>query len=407
MIHRFANGLVLLAEEMDWCESVSYSLLVPCGSNDDPTEAAGLANFTCEMITRGAGELDNRGLSDAFEFLGSERSESISPSHTAYSAQTMASHLFPTLELTATMVRLPLLPGNQMDAARQVIVQEIAAIEDEPSQKMMLELGRNFFPDPWGRPSCGELATVNRISADAVRGFQRRLYQPDGVILSVAGRFETDELCRVVEELFGDWKPQPHSAPVESDRGKRYVHIPYDSNQTHIGLAFPSIPLEHPDYLAAWSGVNAISGGVSGRLFTEIREKRGLSYAVSASYLTLGGRGCVFCYCGTTAAKARESLDVLTEELRKLESGIDAEELHRVVVRAKYSLVTQQESTAARSSALARDWYHLGRVRTKEEIERNLSALTAERVNAYWAAHPVGPFHVVTLGPEPLKVPES
>ena len=405
MIHKLPNGLVLLTEEMKWCESVSYSFLIPCGSNDDPAKRQGLSNFTCEMITRGAGELGNRQLSEAFENLGSERSESVSQTHTAYSAQTLASHLLPTLALTAKMVRVPHLAAEQIDAARQVILQEIVAIEDEPSQKMMIELARNFFPDPWGRPSCGEISGVHRITAKEVRDFHKRWYQPNGVILSVAGKFDTNALLRETEKLFGDWQPQEHVEPQEISRSREYQHIPYDSSQTHLGIAFASVPLDHPDYLAAWSGVNAISGGVSGRLFNEIREKRGLCYAVSASYLTLANRGCVFCYCGSTAAKAQESLDVLLEELRKLNHGIDDEELRRVVIRAKYSLVVQQESTSSRSSAMARDWYHLGRIRSKEEMERDLNLRTVEKVNEFWKTQPIGPFHIVSLGPEPLVSP--
>ena len=405
MVYKLRNGLVLLAEEMDWCESVSYSLLTPCGSNDDPARRCGLSNFTCEMITRGAGELGNRQLSEAFENLGSERSESVSQTHTVYSAQTLASHLLPTLALTAKMVRTPHLAAEQMDAARQVILQEIVAIEDGPSQKMMIELARNFFPDPWGCPSCGEISGVQRITAKEVRDFHKRWYQPNGAILSVAGKFDTNTLLRETEKLFGDWKPQEHAEPQEISRSREYQHIPYDSSQTHLGIAFASVSLDHPDYLAAWSGVNAISGGVSSRLFNEIRENRGLCYAVSASYLTLANRGCVFCYCGSTAAKAQESLDVLLEELRKLEYGIDDEELRRVVIRAKYSLVVQQESTSSRSSAMARDWYHLGRIRSKEEMERDLNLLTVEKVNDFWKTQSVEPFHIVSLGPEPLVSP--
>ncbi len=389
---------------MEWCESVSYSLLVPCGSNDDPTDLPGLTNFTCEMITRGAGGLDNRALSDAFENLGSERSEAVSQTHTSYSAQTLASHFFPTLELTAKMVRRPHLSDEQTEAARQVILQEIVAIEDEPASKMMIELARNFFPDPWGKPCCGEIPGVEKMTTGHVRDFHRRWYQSDGAILSVAGKFDTDALVAKVEELFGDWKPQTHPAPVEKIKGCHYVHIPYESNQTHLGVAFGVIPLSHPDYMAAWCGVNAISGGVSGRLFTEIREKRGLCYAVSASYLTLARQGCVFCYCGSTAVRAKESLEVLLEELQKLQEGITEEELHRVVVRAKYSLVAQQESTSSRSAAMARDWYHLGRVRSKEEIERELTSLSIKRINEYWNSQPVGPFYIVSLGPEPVNL---
>ncbi len=401
--HRLSNGLVLLAEEMNWCESVAYTMLVPCGAIDDPPERPGLANLVCEMVLRGAGDYDNRRLSEAFENLGSERSESVSQAHTAYAAQSLAEHLYPTLELLADLVLRPHLPEDQLEAARQVALQEILSLEDEPPQKMMVELGRNFFPDPWGRPSFGEFNGVERITIEEIRRFYSRYYQPEGAILSVAGKFDIGELRADIERLFGDWKANSRPPIVESDRGTDQVHIPCDSAQTHIGIAYPAVPFRDPDFLPAWSGVNVLSGGMSGRLFEEIREKRGLCYSVSASYYTHLNRGSVFCYCGTAPARAQESLDLLFSELDRLREGIGEGELRRLKIRAKCSLIMQQESTAARSSAIARDWYHLGRVRTKAEIDKTITELTRERINDYLRSHPAGPFHIVTLGKENLK----
>lgn len=141
---------------------------------------------------------------------------------------------------------------------------------------------------------------------------------------------------------------------------------------------------------------------MSCRLFHEMREKRGLCYSVHASYFTLRDRAGVACYCGTGTDRARESLDVLIAELEKLRLGIGEDELARLKIRVKSALLMQQESTGSRSGAMTRDWYHLGRIRSLREIESNINALTCRRINDYLAAHPPGPFHIATLGSEPV-----
>ncbi|MGL6193935.1 MAG: M16 family metallopeptidase [Thermoguttaceae bacterium] len=399
-IHKLSNGLVLIGEEMDWCESVSYTMQIPCGSVYDPPGLAGLANLTCEMLLRGAGERDSRSFTQAIENLGSEWSESVSHADTTFESQSLPGNLFSSLELLVDLIRSPHLPEKELGAAKQVVIQEIIATEDDPVEKLMIQQALNFFPDPWGRPNSGEIQSVKRITIDDIKQFHKRYYQPDGAVLCVVGKFNFDALVQKIETLLGDWEPNPCPPVIEKQRGKQFVHIPFDSNQTHIGITYPAVPYRHKDYFLAWSGVEVLSGGLSGRLFTELRDKRGLCYSVSASYLSLKDYGCVFCYCGTIAAKAKNSYELLLEELRKLQDGVTDDELRRLKFSSKCALVMQRESTASRCGNFAADWYHLGRVRPEEEIDRTISELTTERINTYLQKHPAGPFHVVVLGPE-------
>ena len=180
--------------------------------------------------------------------------------------------------------------------------------------------------------------------------------------------------------------------------------MPYDSAQTHIGIAYPSVPYRHPDYFQAWGAVGALGGGMSSRLFTEVRERRGLCYSVYAGYHTLRDRAAVFCYAGSTAQRAQETLDVTLGELRRLAQGIEPGELKRLKARIKTDLVMQQESSFSRSSSIAREWYHIGRARTLDELEQIVDGLTCEGINDYLAKHPPGPFTIVTVGPDELRV---
>ncbi|MGE0607496.1 MAG: M16 family metallopeptidase [Pirellulales bacterium] len=405
--HKFENGLVLLGEPNPSLESAAFTLLVPCGAVHDRDERAGLASFTCEMATRGAGDRDSRQLVEDLDNLGVERGESVSDAHTSFGGATLSKNLLPALEIYADLVRRPHLPGDQLEAARLSMLQELRAVEDEPAQKVMQQLRLRHYPHPFGRPMQGDLAGLEATSLDDIRDCAERLYRPNGSIIGVAGKFDWPRLKDHVGRLFGDWKPGDAPDPVGGKSGPAREHLHDDSNQTQIGIAYNSVPYRHPDYFQAWGAVGVLSGGMSSRLFTEVREKRGLCYSVYASYHTLRDRGAILCYAGTTAERAQETLDVTLGELRRLPQGIEASELNRLKARIKSGLIMQQESSSSRSGSIARDWYHLERTRTLDELGALVDGLTRESISDYLAAHPPGGFTIVTLGTQPLEMPDE
>jgi predicted Zn-dependent peptidase len=240
-----------------------------------------------------------------------------------------------------------------------------------------------------------------------VRQYHARHYRAENTILAVAGNFDWQRLCGEVERLFGDWESGVVGEPAPRNGKVIGNHIPFQSGQAHVGIAYPTIPYKHPDYFQAWAAVGVLSSGSSSRLFTEVREKRGLCYTVYASLHTQRDRASVLCYAGTTAERAQETLDVTVSELQRLGQGIQQAELDRLKARIKSSLIMQQESTSARSGALARDWYHLGRARTLDEVGQRVDELSADSINAFLKKNPPSDLLVVTLGPEPLKVPDG
>ncbi|MEX0678297.1 MAG: pitrilysin family protein [Pirellulales bacterium] len=403
--HTYSSGLVLVAEEMKSLESAAFSFLVPAGCAFDPQGHAGLASLTCELTLRGSGDRDNRRFIQDLENLGVEHGESVSTTHSSFSGATLAGNLPPALDIYADLLRRPHLPDKHLEAARMVVLQDLRAIEDEPSQKVMLELRRHQYPDPWGRPSQGDEGALVAIDLAQIRAFFAEHYHPRGVILGVGGNFDWPRLQDHVGRLFDDWPPRDLLEPATGRSLEKCKHIPHASNQTQIGIGFESLPYRHPDYFQAWGAVGVLSGGTSSRLFIEVREKRGLCYSVFATMHTLRDRGSVLCYAGTTAERAQETLDVTLCELVRVAEGVESDELDRLKARIKSGLIMQQESSIARAGAIARDWYHLGRVRTLEEISRLLDDLSCESINRYLAAHPPGDFTIVTLGPKPLEVP--
>ena len=403
--HTFPNGLTLLAERMDHVRSAALNFLVPAGCVYDPPRKLGLVSILAEMITRGAGARDSQALSLALDNLGLDRDESVGQINMRFWGSTLARNLLPALDIYADILRRPHLPEEELDPAKALALQELQSLEDEPRKKVMVELRRRHWPHPLGQDSRGKPETIMAITPADVRKQYEATFSPQGMILSVAGNIEWQPLKDRVEKLFGDWtgsapKPLKQRKPL----GGR-AHLKQDTTQTQIAIAYPSVPFGHPGYYAAQGAINVLSGGNMGsRLFTEVREKRGLCYSVFASHQTFKDRACVLCYAGTTTERAQETFDVTMAELKRLVEGVTEDEVLRVKAGFKSSVIMQEESTSARAGALASDWYYLARVRPKEEIQTAIDALTPAIIVDHVRQYPPKDFTIVTLGQKSLKV---
>lgn len=403
-IHEYENGLALVTQRMDWLESAAFSLLVPAGCSRDPGDRLGLGNFACEMVQRGCGDRDSRQFVTDLENLGVDHNSSVANAHTSFSGAMPADKLDQAIAIYADLVQRPHLPESQLEDARLSCIQEIRALEDDLAQRAMLELRRRQYGDPFGRHTQGTLESIERISLADIQQHVRTHYRPNGAILSAAGKIDFPRLRDQVGELFAGWKPQQPPELVETSVERAYGHIAHESSQTHIAVAYPSVRYGDPAYYQARGAVGVLSDGMSSRLFTEVRENRGLCYAVYAVCHTVKDRGSVMCYAGTTTERAQETLDVVLEELKKLRSGIQPDELQRLKARLKSALIMQQESSSSRSGSIAADWYYLNRVQTLDEVRQIVDSLTCDSINEYLLAHPPADFLVVTLGQQPLEM---
>ncbi|MCB9923578.1 MAG: insulinase family protein [Planctomycetaceae bacterium] len=399
--------MTLLAEPMDWLESAAFTLLIPAGADRDPQKLAGLSNFVCEMTQRGCGSRSSRQFIEDLELLGVDSSGSVSNAFTSYGGSMPAERLHEALTIYADVARRPHLSEDQFEDAQQVCIQEVRSHDDDLSHKVMTELRRRRYADPYSRVSYGNIEAIEAITIKDIRSHFQRFHQPRGAILSVAGNIEWSSLCEQVGELFADWTGtdaaiEETAAPVEP-----YTHIQHDSSQTHLGVSYASVPYADDDYFQSYGAVGVLSGGMSSRLFMEVREKRGLCYAVYASCETVRDRGAVVAYAGTTTERAQETLDVLVTELLRLKEGVCEEELLRLKARIKSQLIMAQESSNARSSQIAWDWYHLNRVRTLAELSSLIDALTCQTINQYLVDHPPSDFRIVTLGASQLEIPRG
>lgn len=402
---RLGNGLVLLAEPMEGVQSAAFTLLVPSGTAFEPEEAAGAATMLAEWTTRGAGDRDSREWTTALDRLGVNHSIGAQTVHVAASAATLGRNLIPAIELFADVVRRPRLDEEEVEPIRALCLQSLHSLEDDPGSKVMVELRKRFFADPWGRSGSGTAEGLEASTPEVLESYFRRAYHARGAILGVAGAIDWDELERAVDRCFGDWEAGSEPVVREKAAPGGVHHIEQETQQTQISLAFPTVSVMDPDYYKARAATAILGGYTSARLFTEVREKRGLCYSVFASYEALKDRGAVVCYAGTSNERAQQTLDVTLSELRRLaEEGVEAEELDMMRAGLKSSLIMQQESSMSRSGSLAADYYHLGRVRSLKEISAALDALTPGEVSEFASRMPLDRMTIVTLGPAALRV---
>ncbi len=330
------------------------------------TIAGGLAGLTCELVLRGAGARDNRQFINDLENLGVERGESVADVHLNFRGATHSKNLMGALSIYADLLRRPHLPADLLEASRLTALQELAAVEDEPSQKVMLELRRRHLPDPWGRPSQGQREALEAVRIEEIKQYFTQQFRPNGTILGVAGRIEWPELKEQVGKLFADWPEQPIPTITETPAGAKRHHMQHESNQTQIGIAYPSVPYRDPDYFQAWRGHRrAQRRHEFAVVYRGSREARTVLQRLRHAPLA-AATGAAFSVTPAPAPNGpRKRSTSRWRKLIRLADGIEPGELARLKARIKSGLIMQQESSSARSSAhrprLVSTWAASGR----------------------------------------------
>ncbi|MHC4477054.1 MAG: M16 family metallopeptidase [Planctomycetota bacterium] len=404
--HVLENGMVVLGEPMEAVESVAFGCMLPAGAGVLPAGCCGAANVISDWIFRGAGERDNRGLSDALDGLGLHRASSVGTSHITLGACLESENLAEAIGLYGDVILRPRLDQEQFEPARQLATDGVLALDDDPRQKVMLRLREQFYPSPLGRSTAGEVGDLEVLTAERARTIIRAKFNLSRTIFSVAGKYDFGAVVEQMEGLFAPSQQENQAPAGLGEKGKRYTHIHNDGAQVHMGLMTGTVKPEHQDYYNARVAVSVLSGGMSARLFTEVREKRGLCYAIGARYHGLKEAAGIACYAGTTPDKAQETLEVIMAEFGRLREGISEEEISRAKVGLKSSLILQSESSSSRAGGIGSDYYVLGRVRSLDEIKERIEETTVDSVVGFLGDHRFDGFTVVTIGPKAVSIKE-
>ena len=399
-IETLPNGLVVLAQEMHHVGTASMMIRTGVSSARDPIGCEGAASVGDEWWQRGAGDYDSRGLNDAFDRLGCTHSSAASREFTMFSGSMLGRNLRDVLALYADVIRRPAFPEDHFESCRDLVLQELGSLDDMPAKKATRLAYSQFIPAPYGRFMEGTPESLGNLTPAMLREHLMGQLTPKGTIIALAGRFDFAEALGWITEQFGDWDgpdlPDLDTTPAPGG----FVHEEKDSAQTHIAFGFPGLKATDPDFYNECVALSVLSGGTSSRLFTEVREKRGLVYHVSTKQAGTNLHPMLLTYAASVPEKVQETLDVIVTEIRKLVDGISDEELARAKTQLKSSVIMECDSTGVRAARLANLWMARGEIITLEESKTLIDAVTADDVHAYLESHPPRDFAGAFIGPE-------
>ncbi len=393
-------------ERVEGARSASITWLVPAGAAHDPKKNCGISSVVSELLLRGAGEMDSRGLADAFDRAGVVRGIDPSVRHMAVTATTTGDRLDECLRLLTEVIRRPRFDPASVEPSKALALQSLASLADDPQERAVLGARTRHLPEPLNRSTYGDAEGIASITRDGAASWWDGHARPGGSVLGIAGDVDAAQIAGVLDDLLGSWSGSAPLIQTSGEPARGYAHDEEESNQCQIVMVQDAPGETHADADYERLVVSVLSGGMSGRLFTQVREVRALCYAVSASYRADRDYGVVTSYVGTTPERAQEALDVLVEELNKINSGdVTPEELARAKIGMRSRLVFSGESTGARASALAGDLYRIGRVRSLEDRLASIERITLDELNAYLRRRDTGRATIQTLGPSPLTPP--
>lgn len=404
--HILSNGLVVILEAIPHVQSVAYDLLIPGGILHDEPDRIGSSLILGELTGRGAGSFSSRELSDAFDQRGIRHGEGAGHDRYFYRGALLADELGEALRLVSMMVQSPTLPEEEIDPIRDVLLQDLYSLADSPARHAFVELHSRYYPAPFNRPSHGTADGLEQTSISCIRTLWETQFRPDGSVLSIAGNIDPAQVLEQVESSFKDWKGVAVTRPEFGEMPSHDSHhIHSDSAQVQIVLSYPSVKFGDNHYYAAKVANGVLSGGMFGRLFIEVREKRGLCYSVYSRHSSTESYGVVTAYAGTTPDRAQETLEVLVGELGNLKGTISEEELLRAKANMLSSIIIGEESPSSRASSNSGDWWLQKRIRSLDEIKEGVEQVTIDAIDEYLEAFPLTSLMLLTLGSNELTPP--
>lgn len=397
------NGVTVITERIESVRSATIGMWFAVGSRDEQPAEAGMSHFMEHMLFKGTPTRGAAEISEAFDSLGAELNAFTSKEYTCYFTRLVDEKVPDAVALLSDMIINSWFEANSVESEREVVVEEIARTDDMPDDLVHDVLSGALFGDVGvGRPILGSRESVGSFTHDACVGFHGRRYRTGNMVVAVAGHVDHDEIVALVEKHFADL---PHGERDERPSvvlgdPVRLALLKKDTEQAHIIVGRRGIPAGDPDRYAATLMDAALGGGMSSRLFQEVREKRGLAYAVYSYLMPFGDCGQFGAYVGTRPSNAVEAVRIIDDEISKLlEGGITMTELERVRESIVGSLILSMESTRTRMQRLGRNELQgLEHLSLDETIDR-FRAVTLEDVARVAKRILDGPASLAVIGP--------
>jgi predicted Zn-dependent peptidase len=401
------GGLRVFSEPLEEATSASLGVWIRAGSRDEGDEVAGITHLMEHMLFKGTPDMDALGVAQAFEAIGAQENAATGEEYTVLYARFLPEHLGRALDIMSDMVLRPTLAD--LEREREVIVEEIRMYEDRPDQMADEYLSSLIFHhDPLGRPIIGSAETVRSVGHNTLRTFHQSTYTAPNVFVVAAGKLEREELEWMVEKRFSglaQGEPFVREANPKSPES-RFFYKHKETEQYHVSLGSLGVPAKSDDRYAMAALNNVLGGGMSSRLFQEVREKRGLAYAVFSYHQGYSDAGAIKTYVGSTTGNVEEAVKVIADQLQRVqEETITGEELDRTKQQLKSSTLLALESTAARMNRIGRSVITDTELLTPEEIAARIEAVSADDIQRLARKHlNLDHMYLSAVGPKELDL---
>ena len=378
------NGVRVITETMPHVRSVSVGVWVGSGSRRETPEQNGLSHFIEHMLFKGTERRSAEDIARSVDSIGGNLDAFTAKELVCFNTKVLDQHLSLAFDVLADLVLHPLFRDEDIGKEKGVILEEIKMEADSPDYLVHEIFSANFWKDhPLGKPILGTRETVKRFDREMIGSFYRSVYTPSDLVVTAAGNLTHDRLVNLVREHFEDLQPEP-GPPAESvpvTHARIALRNKKSLEQVHMCLGVPSYPLPHQDRFACYVLNTLLGGGMSSRLFQNIRERQGLAYAVFSELNPYRDTGCLSIYAGTSVESAPKVVASIMKEFRQLKGEpVNDEELRRAKDHLKGSLMLSLESTSSRMSNLARQEMYFGRFFSLDEMVEAIETVTAEDV---------------------------
>jgi predicted Zn-dependent peptidase len=383
-ITKLSNGLTIVTDPMPQLESAIVGVWVNCGARHESKPQMGVSHMLEHMAFKGTQTRSARAIAEEIEAVGGYLNAYTSREQTAFHVRTLKSDVPLAVEILADILTHPVFDEGELERERQVVLQEIGQALDTPDDIVFDHLQSAVYPDqPMGWPILGEERTVGAFNRDNLRTYMHANYRAGGMTFIASGAVEHGQMVALVTQHFGDLNAGPGPLAEPARYAGRDVRFSEDLEQVHVTYAFPGVASADDDLLTAQVYVTALGGGMSSRLFQEIREKRGLCYSIYAFANSFKDGGMIGIYAGTGEREAAEISALVAGELEALANNADEQEVARAKAQLKSGLLMGLERPSSRAEQIAAHLLAYGRVLPVEEITAKLAEIDSLKVRRF------------------------
>ena len=408
-ITRLSNGLTIVTDPMPELASAALGVWVDAGARGETRAQMGVSHMIEHMAFKGTRRRSARGLAEEIEAVGGFLNAYTSREQTAFHARVLQDDVALALDILADILIEPAFEQAELERERQVVLQELGQARDTPDDIVFDHLQAVVYPDqPMGWSILGDEKTVGAFSREDLFAYMGAQYRAGGMTLIASGAVEHAQMVRIAEEKFAALKLGAPPAPLAAHYVGGDRRETDELEQAHIAFAFPGVSNLDPDFFVAQVYAMALGGGMSSRLFQEVREKRGLCYTISAFTQSAKDEGIIGIYTGTSEADAAQIGAVVAGEMAELaETATDAE-VSRAKAQMKSGLLMGLERPSARAEMIAGHMFNFGRTLSVAELAQKLDAVDASAVRSFGARVMTGRPSIATVGPagrlEPFEI---